>query len=156
MKINDLNILIGIALAAILTYASYKDIRTKEIPDTVHIAILLLSLVRIIYSFVSQHYVNILDMLAGGFLSAIPLFIAAVITEGKIGGADIKLMAAIGLLLGLDGGISALFSGLMLSIIVNLTFLLFKKINLKSSFPLVPYLSIGCFFIYILKMIGVL
>lgn len=151
-----LNYILGIAYSVILLYASYKDIRIRRVSDRVHFAILVLAVIKTGISAVYGYKIDVLNMAGGALFSALPLLVAAVLTGGKIGGADIKLMAASGLLLGLKGGISALYIGLILSIIGTILLCKYKKTDLTASIPFVPYLSAGCFTAYLLKLTGVM
>ena len=147
---------LGIAYSAILTYASHRDIRTRTVSDRVHLAILMLAVIKVGLSALRRQDIDMLDMAAGGLFSSLPLLVASMLTGGKIGGADIKLMAASGLLLGLNGGITALFIGLILSVFGTILLCEYKKSDLRNSIPLVPYLSVGCFIVYLLKLTGVM
>ena len=92
-----------------------------------------------------------------GVLTALPLLIAAMCKEGSIGGGDIKLMAAAGLVLGFDGGIAGLVIGLAALLLFfsvkTVISALWKEKYEKSSkaaLPMAPFLSIGFITIYIL------
>lgn len=82
-------------------------------------------------------------MLFGLFFTALPLFIAALMKEGSVGGADIKLMAAAGFLLGVQTGITALIVGMFLAVVCTVVYRRIKRLDINKSFPLVPYLTVG-------------
>ena len=65
------------------------------------------------------------------------ILMTMVITRGKIGGADIKMVAACSFLLGLKRGIIGLFIGTVISVLFNI----YKDKN--KGFPMIPYLAIG-------------
>ena len=128
---------------AALFYASIQDFRTKEVGDYIHVIIA-------ITAFVGSLLSNIPAMLLGALVSALPLFIAGMLKSDSIGGADIKLMAASGLFLGAAGGMIALVAGLLLGVVCTFVYRKLKGRDMKTSFPLVPFLSAGCVIAYLL------
>ena len=78
---------------------------------------------------------------AGFLLAPLPLLLGALLSPGSVGGADIKLMAAVGVTLGPCRGMGALAVGLLLAILCQSAY--GKRRN--EPFPLVPYLGLGCF-----------
>ena len=72
---------------------------------------------------------------------------------GGIGGADIKIMGAAGMVIGLIPGISAMIIGLLGMIAFHLgRSLLLGKMQWKQSYPLIPFLSVGIISMYLLQM----
>ena len=141
MGIGDL--LIPIIFFATLIWASIQDIRTKEVSDYIHVVIAVTAF---------NGYVNwdLLPMLLGAVLTALPLFIAALIKKDCIGGADIKLMTASGLILGAERGVIALIIGLFLGVVCTYVYRKVKKSDQTDSFAFVPYLAVGCMTAYLL------
>lgn len=133
-------ILKGFLYFLILNYASFYDIKTKTIPDKVHILIILLGLISI----------NPVNSIAGLMFVPIPFFITAVLKGGGIGGGDIKFMGGNGFLLGVKGGFIGSLIGLIIAITINTAYYKLKKKDKNISFPLAPYLSVGCFLSYLL------
>ena len=136
-------VLQGFAFVMILYHAALQDIQTRTVNDYLPIMIVLTA-------FIHFDAANLFDMAAGGLITASPLFLMACIRPGSIGGADIKLMAASGLLLGLDRGLAALIVGLLTSIVATCIIRKVKKQTLKDSFALVPYLGIGCYLAFLI------
>lgn len=137
---DSIFILKGFLYFLILAYASFYDIKTKTIPDRVHIIIILLGLINI----------NPLDSITGLIFVPIPFLITALLKGDGIGGGDVKFMAANGFFLGLKGGFMGSFLGLAIAVLVNAIYYKIKNKDKNISFPLAPYLSIGCFFAYLL------
>lgn len=131
-------ILKGILYALVLAYASFCDIKTKTIPDKVHILIIIVALINL----------NILNSIIGLLLVPIPFFTTALIKGGGIGGGDVKFMGANGFFLGVKGGLVGSFLGLIIAITVIKIYYKIKKKDNNISFPLAPYLSVGCFLTY--------
>lgn len=125
--------------ASALLALSVIDWRTKEIPVGFNIFILLLGLVRLITDMGnwSQYVIGLFAV--SGFL-----FLLFLITKGRgIGGGDIKLMAATGLLLGWQLNIIAFLLGCVIGSIIHLTMMAVKKADRVLAFG--PYLSVGVY-----------
>lgn len=136
----DIFILKGILYVLILAYASFYDIKTKTIPDKVHILIIIVALINL----------NSLNSIIGLLLVPMPFFITALIKGGGIGGGDVKFMGANGFFLGVKGGSIASIIGLTLAVVANFIYYKIKKKDNNISFPLAPYLSVGCFLTYLI------
>lgn len=125
--------------ASALLALSVIDWRTREIPIGFNIFILLLGLVRLVTDIGnwSQYVIGLFAV--SGFL-----FLLFLITKGRgIGGGDIKLMAATGLLLGWQLNIIAFLLGCVLGSIIHLTLMAVKKADRVLAFG--PYLSMGVY-----------
>ncbi len=125
----------GTAFFLILMYASVCDIQTHEVKDFVSVMIVLVALIGIKITDLPLMFI------AGVFVFTL-LFISAVVSGNRLGGADVKLSAACAFLLGLQKSIAGLVIGLFLAVICNLI-LSRKEKTMGKAFPLVPYLSIG-------------
>lgn len=135
---TPLTVVKGVVLSLTLFYAALQDIQTKEVDDSVSIIIAMTALIQ----FDSSRF---LYMLVGGIVTAFPLFIAALIKPGKLGGADIKIMSAIGFLLGAEKGMIALIAGLLLAVICIPIYRKIRKVKTNAAFALVPFLAIGSY-----------
>lgn len=122
----------------ILLFTSYKDLKTREIPDTVHILIILTALIQI----------DPINSLLGFFIVPFPFLIVALINEGGIGGGDIKLVGACSFLVGIKYGILACTISMILAVFINLLI----KNSRQKSFPLAPYLAAGFTAAYIISI----
>ncbi len=118
---------------------SVIDWRTKEIPVGFNIFILLLGLIRLVTDLSNWHQYVIGLFAVSGFL-----FLLMIISKGKaMGGGDIKLMAATGLLLGWQLIIVAFLVGCIVGSIIHLALMAIKKVGRELAFG--PYLSAGVF-----------
>lgn len=124
-------------MASALLVLSVIDFRTYEIPFGINLFILALGLVRAVTDFS-----NILTYLIGSLSVSIVLAILYYATGGRaIGGGDVKLMAACGLLLGWKLIILAFLLGCVLGAVIHV-------IRMKVSgegrvLAMGPYLSMG-------------
>ena len=138
------SILQGVLFSSLLLVASYTDIKRREIPDTVCVLLVLTG-------FLKFSFQNLL-----GIFIALPFLIAAMLKEKSIGGGDIKLIAAVGLVLGFWKGIYGLIIGLILLILFYIMFRISSIIRKKQvvknlSMPLAPFLGIGFIIIYFIN-----
>lgn len=130
----------GLILLLISLYASVSDIQTHRVKDVASVMILITGFIGMTASEIPKHLFD--GLLIGGIL-----FICAVASNNRIGGADVKLSAACSFLLGFRRGMAGLVIGLLSAIICNL--ILNRKSKIKGkAFPLVPYLSVGFMVMY--------
>ena len=120
-----------------LSLAAVSDLKSRNIPDWMPCLITVSGLLP----------PGQLHM--AGLLVCLPLFIVG-ITAGGIGGGDIKLTAACGVVLGFDRAFTGLFLALFLLAVWHGMRLAAEKIRGKKretgkgqAYPLVPFLWIG-------------
>ena len=131
-------------LLGILLYASIKDLREHEVPNTVWKLIAVLGLVNISLR-------DLPSMLLGAALVFLPQIIPAVInTEKAMGGADIKISTACAFLLGTGRGLAAFIIGLTLFVIVVPILRKVRHEENGEPFPMVPFLSVGTIAAYLI------
>ncbi|MBK5262507.1 MAG: prepilin peptidase [Peptostreptococcaceae bacterium] len=135
----------GVLFAVILIVAGYIDIKTRTIPDWIHVLIMLVALIKI----------DLFDSLIGLVLVPLPFFMVACFKENSIGGGDIKLVAACGFFLGLPYGYLGCVLGLLVAVISNAIYYELNKKSKDIGFALAPYLGIGFIFVYTVKNIMV-
>lgn len=124
-------------LGSALIVLSVIDFRTFEIPLGVNLFILALGLIRVI-----TDYTNWLSYGIGLLSVSLVLCIIFIATSGRgIGGGDIKLMAACGLLLGWKRIILAFALGCIIGSVVHLIRMRVTKAD--HVLAMGPYLSIG-------------
>lgn len=127
----------------LLLTASIYDLRTHQIPNT-------LSLIIAILGFLHN---SPFTALIGLFIIGLPFLLAAIFSGGKIGGGDIKLMAACGVVLGPIYGTLQSILGLTLVLLFALgaSFRHGFRSTSQMSFPLAPFLAVGGIAAYILS-----
>lgn len=125
---------------ALLLVASILDVRKRIIPDSICLGIAMIGLL----TFESVK-------LAGIFTAA--LFLVAALIFGGIGGGDIKLMAAAGLVLGFNKSMTATVIGLTALLVFHAGNTIIQKLRgraAQKAYPLAPFLSLGCLAAYFL------
>lgn len=122
----------GILFLFILLISSSGDLKIRECDDYIHLMI-------VIAAFIGTEIKQIPGMIMSGIFVMIIMLASVILAKGKMGGADIKLSSACAFLLGLQKGLTGLFIGLLLAIVINLI----KGKDKNNGFPLIPYLSFG-------------
>lgn len=123
---------------ALLAAACFWDIRKRIIPDTLCLGIALTGL--LVFEPANLW----------GIFAVLPLLLAALIWGGT-GGGDIKLMAAVGLVLGLNRSMAALIVGLTGLLLFHGTYTIIQKRHgriVPKAYPLAPFLTLGCLTAY--------
>ncbi|MEG0834913.1 MAG: A24 family peptidase [Christensenellaceae bacterium] len=128
----------AVLFSCLLLAASLWDIRKRIIPDSICLAIAVVGLL-------TFRPVKLFGMLLG-----LPFLIAALIKECGMGGGDINLVVACGLVLGFSTGSVGFVIGLLAALMWHIiTRVVHKReqgsveTRKTSSLPLAPFLSIG-------------
>ena len=124
-------------VAPLLVIITAVDIEHQIIPDIITLPSIALGLIAGIYTigFVD----SILGLLIGGGL----FYLLAVLSNGGMGGGDIKYIAAAGALLGWQKVLLVIFIGAFLGSIVGLFQIAVHKKSRKSMIPFGPFLATG-------------
>lgn len=131
--------LIYCLLTSALLVLSVIDFRTYEIPIGINLFILALGLIQL-----AMDYPHWLQYVIGLLSVSLFLYIIYVITKGHaIGGGDVKLMAACGLLLGWKLIILAFIIGCVLGSVIHI--LRMKLSGAEHVLAMGPYLAAGVF-----------
>lgn len=139
----------AVLFSCLLMAASVWDLRKRIIPDSICLLIALTGLI-------DFSPVKLL-----GILAALPLLLAALCRPDGIGGGDIKLTAAAGIVLGFWGCTAGLILGLTVSLflyLLNQTIRRLRKLEpqraAQASLPMSPFLSLGFLAVTILNIGG--
>ena len=131
----SVNLLKGILLTDAFLYASVSDFRIRKVPDWVSIVVAVLGLVSVPGGKLLWNAVA--GAAAFGFF-----FLVDVISKNKIGGADVKFIAAAMFVCSFPEGLAGLILGLLLSVIGTL--IRNRKTKSKDkTMPMIPYLAVG-------------
>ena len=118
--------------------SSFQDLKHREIEDEIHI----IALVAGIAGLIIKGF-NPLDSFLGLLAGVGTLLVIAVLTRGGMGGADIKLNAVYGVILGLKLSVLSLFIAFTVGALTSLLLISFKLKGRKDVIPFSPFLSIG-------------
>jgi leader peptidase (prepilin peptidase)/N-methyltransferase len=135
----------GLAIAilfSVLIIIALIDFKYQIIPDGLVTIIVVIGLfcdvlVTVLYG--QPWYIAFFGL----FAASVPLYLLGLIYEDGIGGGDIKLMAAAGLIAGWKLILLALFLGAIYAGILALFMVVRKKATLKTALPFGPFLAAG-------------
>ena len=121
------------AISILLGIGSYMDIKTREITNWISVGVLISAF----------FHFNIQNL--WGLIVAV-IFFAVALATGKIGGGDVKLIAALSVVCGLWGSFALLLFAQISMLIFYAGNCIFRKINggtASKSLPFVPFIFIG-------------
>jgi len=143
LGINAESVIYCMAISALLAL-SIIDFRTYIIPIGFNVFILALGVIRLAYRLIIEgdSIKSIVPYIIGMFAVSVPLGILWFLSKGKaIGGGDVKLMGAAGLLVGWKLIIAALILGCILGSIIHITRMKISKAGRVLAMG--PYLAAG-------------
>ena len=124
------------------------DGKTRKIPDR---SIGALIIIGIVMFFVFPE-IGLSERISGAFCISVPLLFINLLIPGSFGGGDIKLAGSSGMVLGLQGAVSASLIGLVL--FLGYVYLQKRADGKEKGFPLCPFLCFGAAVIYCLQTGG--
>ena len=144
----------------LLLLMSIADVRYMIVPDQLIMLLILTGLGTIPQKMAIYHRHAVYDSLLGAaaglvVMLAIALISRAIYKKWALGGADIKLLAAIGFLTGLYGVLIVFILSTFLSAIHFAYLMVRHETSLKEVRPMVPYVAIayGIYFMFIKDLI---
>ena len=129
--------LIYAMVAPALVIITAIDIEHQVIPDAITLPGIVLGLVAGTYS------IGYLDSVLGCFLGGGLFYFLAVLSNGGMGGGDIKYIAAAGALVGWKKVLLIIFIGAFLGSIFSVFQMVVQKKSKKSLIPFGPFLSVA-------------
>ncbi len=146
-------------LSLVLVLYDFKHlILPGEYLDTLLVASLVTGIARALLLFHTSWFHSILFSVSGAILVGLPLFVLWLISKGRwIGFGDVRLTFAMGALLGVSLGFSALIFSFWVGAGVMLLVLLVQKfwkgkLDMKSMIPFGPFLIIGMWLVLFLPI----
>ena len=121
------------AISVLLGIGSYMDIKTREIPNWISVGVLISAF----------FHFNIQNL--WGLIVAV-IFFSVALATGKIGGGDVKLIAALSVVCGLWGSFALLLFAQISMLIFYGVSVIVQKLRGKTadkSLPFVPFIFIG-------------
>lgn len=121
------------AIFILLCIGSYEDIKTREIPNWISVGVLISAF----------FHFNIQNL--WGIIVAV-IFFSVALATGKIGGGDVKLIAALSIVCGLWGSFALLLFAQISMLIFYGVSVIVQKLRGRTadkSLPFVPFIFIG-------------
>ena len=121
------------AISTLLCIGSYKDIKTREIPNRISVIVAMTAVINFR-----------LENLWGIIVAVI--FFSVALATGKIGGGDVKLIAALSVVCGLWGSFALLLFAQISMLIFYGVSVVVQKLRGRTaskSLPFVPFIFIG-------------
>ena len=129
-------------LCSLLIIISGIDYEHQIIPDGIVLSILVIA---IIYKLITHFYLRLpvywLDSIAGLLIGGGFLLLVALVSNGGMGGGDVKLMGVLGFWLGWRLTITAMLLSFMLGAIISVPLLIFKIRGKKDAIPFGPFIA---------------
>ncbi len=145
---------IHITLLYLLLAISRIDLEHKIVPNSLVAAGLILGFLYygpqlLLYLFQVPDYListrSWLDALTGMLTGGAVMLIIFIASKGGMGAGDIKLMALIGLYLGLQGTATVLMLGFIFGALTGIVFMIAGKLTRKDALPFAPFLSLAAY-----------
>jgi leader peptidase (prepilin peptidase)/N-methyltransferase len=130
---STLSLLVFLAIALV-------DLDTYIIPDSLCVAVAVLG---VSSAMVTGQMGILLGRLSAGILGAAAIVIVILASRGGMGFGDAKLVAAMGVALGLQGMGVALFVGFVMGAFSALVLLITRRRSRGDAIPFGPFLSVG-------------
>lgn len=137
-----------IVIAAVLVTASVFDIRNYKVNNAFSVVIAAAGIILTVYDYVKNQRISILILALAGAITGF-IFTAIPALKGGIGGADVKIITALGLGFGVYGILYFLLITFLSAGLFQLIKALIKKIktreklDMRSKLPLVPFMLAG-------------
>lgn len=126
-----------------LVVCSMIDYDHKIIPVQVNLTLAVAAIPLLLFQSVDVFLNGLLGALVGGGL----LLLVAVASKGGMGGGDIKLAAVLGLYLGWQHLLLALFIAFVIGAVTGLVYVWVRKKTMKQTLPFGPFLSLATFIV---------
>lgn len=139
-----LSLLTAMPFAALLICITVIDFQHQIIPDGVNMAGAIIGMLALTISDVSA-----MSGLGGACLGGAVMLLIAIVSRGGMGGGDIKMMAWLGLLLGWERTLLALFLSFIIGGLGSLLLMLAGIKKRKDFIPFGPFLAVGGFTAYV-------
>ena len=139
-------LIVAYPFAMIMIAVTLSDIRYQLIPDRItYPGMILLFVLRIFV-----HPLPIWQYLVGAVLGGGLLLLIAILSRGGMGGGDIKLFFLIGLVLGWQNTLLALFLSTGIGAVIGGLLILLRITKRKQMIPFGPFIFVGTMITYFL------
>ncbi|MEG1756335.1 MAG: prepilin peptidase [Clostridia bacterium] len=131
---------LAVAVGCVLFTVALIDADTQEIPDGLILALVVLAVI----DYCITPELGLLARLIGLTCVSVPMGLINCVIPTSFGGGDLKLMAAMGLLLGWKMTLVGMFFALLLGGGYGVFLLACRRMGRKDHFAFGPFLAVGC------------
>lgn len=143
--------LVQLIFITAMIVATVTDLKETIVPDRIIVVGLILVLIlRLIFKLETMRYI------IGGLASFGILYLIFILSGGKMGGADVKIYALIGLAIGFINAISSLFYASIVALVVSLIKYLGGEKIKGVEIPFIPFITIGVLMSYYIDIYAIL
>ena len=128
-------------LTSCLILISLIDYKTQIIPDGL---VCVIAVSGVLYNLLYAPQ-GIMDMLLGGAVGFVVMLLIFIISRGGMGGGDVKLSAAVGLWLGVEGTLLFLLLAFIMGGVISLLLLVSGVKSKGDAIPFGPFLCLAAF-----------
>lgn len=143
----SLESLLYMAVIGLLIPIFLIDYEHYIIPDGLNLALFIVAAAALLFQIVTGdlQWTELLYRMAGLLIGGGFFLFIAMITDGAMGGGDIKIMAALGFLFGVKNTLLLMFLSFVIGGILSLILLALKIKKRKDPIPFGPFICIGAF-----------
>ncbi|MBR1729537.1 MAG: prepilin peptidase [Selenomonadaceae bacterium] len=139
-------LIISIIFAAFLIVIALIDLKSGLIYNKI---LLVMAISAIIFD-LSGILIEIDQAMIAALIGFVIMYVIFILSRGGLGGGDVKFTFVLGLWLGLDGLLIAIFLSTIFASIVGLITFAIKR-SLKIKLPFAPFMSLGAVTAYFFK-----
>lgn len=138
------------AMTAVLIVITMIDLDLQIIPDRLVVVLGILSLLHLFLVRVPQYGIGAIYNSAIGFvIGGLFFLLIAIVSNGGMGGGDIKLMAVLGLWFGWQKLLVLMFLTFIGGAIISVFLLLLKVKKMKDGIPFGPFIAFAAYIVSI-------
>lgn len=128
-----------------LVVMTFIDLDHQIIPDGLTMLVAAGGVVNVAYGRISGSGLTIGQAALGILIGGGFFLVIAIVSNGGMGGGDIKLMAALGLWFGWQGILLVMFLSFIIGGVVSVGLLIARKAGRKQMVPFGPFIAIGAY-----------
>lgn len=129
------------ALSSVLIVIAMIDLEHQIIPDSLNLGIVVIAVTQMILVVGTSPISRIAGLIIGGGF----FLLISVITNGSMGGGDIKLMGALGLVFGIKHILLIILLSFVLGSIISLGLMALKFVSRKDAIAFGPFISLAAY-----------
>lgn len=127
-------------------FAAVIDLFIKKIPNKLTMLIFFFGLLSLVYEllfFRTKFKLYLISSLIGLIASFLVLFIMSILTKGGLGMGDVKLISAVGFVMGIANVIYSFTYALIICLVFSVILILTHTKKMKDEIPFGPFYFIG-------------